>query len=59
MTEKDEERSFEDHFDELAGDAVPEAPEMSIPDETDEGESHAAQEEERRRANLTGTRAGR
>ena len=26
MTEKDEERSFEDHFDELAGDAVPEAP---------------------------------
>ena len=48
MTEKDEERSFEDHFDELAGDAVPEAPlEMSIPDETDEGESHAAQEEEK------------
>ncbi len=48
MTEKDEERSFEDHFDELAGDAVPEAPlEMSIPDETDEGESHAAQKEEK------------
>ena len=48
MTENDEERSFEDHFDELAGDAVPEAPlEMSIPDETDEGESHAAQKEEK------------
>ena len=44
------------------GDAVPEPPtEMSIPDETDEGESHStrAKRRKRRRANLTGTRAGR
>ena len=48
MTEKDEERSFEDHFDELAGDAVPEAPlEMSIPDETDQGENHADAQEQK------------
>ena len=47
MSEKDEERSFEDHFDELAGD-VPEALlEMSIPDETDQGENHADAQEQK------------
>ena len=41
MSENEEERSFEDHFDELAGDVPPPPTEMSIPDETDEGESDA------------------
>tara|TARA_B100001057_G_scaffold151071_1_gene151001 strand:+ start:1228 stop:2109 length:882 start_codon:yes stop_codon:yes gene_type:complete len=50
MTENEEERSFEDHFDELAGDVPTPPAEMSIPDEPEEGEEYAhdqGQEEEK------------
>ncbi len=50
MTENEDERSFEDHFDELAGDVPTPPAEMSIPDEPEEGEEYAnaqGQEEEK------------
>lgn len=46
MTENEDERSFEDHFDELAGDVPTPPAEMSIPDESEEGETNGALQEE-------------